>query len=514
MTRLATLPCWIAALGLGTAAGCQWNQGTPAPPAQPLRGVAIVAAAVGDAEILPGLVAQRGEWSATRGAQVTVKDAPIDPKSIEGVDVVVFRGDRLGELVDKGVLVAVPESLTRPPAPVETPEARSPGDPPAEAPPDPLRFNEIVPAARDQVGKYGSVRVGLPYGGSALVLAYHRAAFEGDTNRAAAKEARLELEPPQTWGQLDALAKFFHGRDWDGDGQPEAGIALALGADPEGVGDATYLARAAALGQHRDQYSFLFDADTMAPRVDSPPFVEALRGLAALKDLGPPGHESFDAAAARRAFGEGKAAILIDRAERVGSWGNGKSIGVASLPGSKRVYDPGARRYEEASPPNRPSYLPYGGGWLVGVTSAATGPRREAALDFAAYLVGPETAARVLADRAFPVLAVRTTLLSTGPPDPGAAPGVDARQWSDAVTRTLMAERVIPGIRIPEAAAYLADLAKARAAVLKGEPAEGALKATARAWSERTERLGRARQLWHYRRSLNTLSTTDQPPAR
>ena len=50
-----------------------------------------------------------------------------------------------------------------------------------------------------------------------------------------------------------------------------------LGADAEGLGNATFLARAASLGQHPDQFSFLFDSDKMAPRIDTEPFVEALR---------------------------------------------------------------------------------------------------------------------------------------------------------------------------------------------------------------------------------------------
>ena len=60
--------------------------------------------------------------------------------------------------------------------------------------------------------------MGLPIGGSALVVAFHRAAFDSPANQEAAKAAGLTLEPPRTWEQFDALARFFHGRDWDGDG--------------------------------------------------------------------------------------------------------------------------------------------------------------------------------------------------------------------------------------------------------------------------------------------------------
>jgi multiple sugar transport system substrate-binding protein len=102
--------------------------------------------------------------------------------------------------------------------------------------------------------------------------------------------------------------------------------------------------------------------------------------------------------------------------------------------------------------------------------------------------------------------------MGQGLPDPTSAPDVDPRQWSAAVGRTLMAERVVPGLRIPEAAGYLEDLSGARVSVLAGKDPEAALREVATAWTARTKARGTQRQLWHYRRSLNTLATLPQPP--
>ena len=184
------------------------------------------------------------------------------------------------------------------------------------------------------------------------------------------------------------------------------------------------------------------------------------------------------------------------------------------MPGSGRVYDPSRKLWEDVSPPNDPAVLPYGGGWLVGVVTAAPGRRREAAIDLAKYLVGPETANRIRSDRAFPMLPVRVRNSWRRAPRPALGAGRRARHWSDAVSRTLNSPRVVPGLRIPEAGGYLADLERARAAAVGGEPAEAALKSVARAWSDRTQRLGAARQLWHYRRSLNVLATLPEIPER
>jgi multiple sugar transport system substrate-binding protein len=505
-------------------ASCGRTGSAPTTPAQPHRGVSVTVGALGDDSrgLLETVAAQRGEWAASQAAEVVIK-GPVDPGSLQGVDVLIFPAQRLGDLVDAGALAVLPEALVLPPAAKKADEAA--GDSLDSAPArsgsreeaDPLRFAEIAPAFRDLVVKYGSDRMAFPYGGSALVLVYDRAAFASEANRGAAREKELELKPPRTWEQLDALARFFEGRDWDGDGAVDHGIALALGSDPGFLGESIFLARAASLGQHREHYSFLFNKETMAPRINTPPFVAALAGLVALKACGPPGMESFDAEAARRAFREGKTALLIDRAEMAASWSHGRaSIGVAPLPGSERVFDPARKQWEETKPGNHPSYLPFGGGWLVGVNRAAVGRQREAAIDFARYLISPDTANRVRADRGFPMLPVRSALLSQGPPDLRAAMGVDARQWSDAVSQCLITRRVIPGLRIPQADGYLADLSRKRIAALRDapEPAEAALEEVARAWISRTEALGTARQKWHYQRTLNVLVTAPEPPPR
>jgi multiple sugar transport system substrate-binding protein len=478
---------------------------------QPFAGMKVVAGVLGDKALLPGLQAQRGEWAAASGADLSFREVGADPDALKGIDVLVFPGDRLGELVDRGALLAIPDEAIRPPAAPKD-EQTPPVSASAEPPPDPFAAKDIVAAYRDGVAKYGDDRYALPLGGSALVLAYRREAFDRSENKAAAKAGGIELAPPKTWSDLDALARFFHGRDWDGDGKPDSGIALAWAADPEGMGDTTFLARAAALGQHRDQYTFLFDADRMAPRVASPPFVEALQELVDLVKFAPPGAAQFDADAARSAFRSGKVALLIDRAERASTWSEGKPIGVAPLPGSERVYNPDRKTWETSSSPNRPSYLPRGGGWLVGVV--ASGPHRDAAIDLAKYLAGPDVTNRLRADRAFPMLAIRSPQLAAGLPDPRSAPGVEPRGWSDAVDRTIQAVRVVVGLRIPGVDGYLADLTKGRTAAVAGQPAEDALKAVAEAWDARTKSLGPKRQTWHYRRSLNRLVTTPEPPPR
>jgi multiple sugar transport system substrate-binding protein len=513
--QLGRACCWFAFAATALVAGCHDSSEPPKKLAPSFAGISLKIGALGDPAILAGVTPQRGEWEASRHGSLAIHDEPVSVETLANIDVVLFPAERLGDLMNAGVLAPIPNASVLPPRPAETETGNDerPRERGESAPEDTFQYMDIAPAFREQVSRYGPERVALPCGGSALVLVYRRDAFESTTVRAAAKQAGLALEqPPATWAQLDALARFFHGRDWNGDGTPDQGIALVLAADGEGLGNATFLARAASLGQHRDQYSYLFDSDSMAPRIDTPPFVEALQRLLAMKTWGPAGIERFDAAAARESFRTGQVALLIDRAERAALWSHGKPIGVAPLPGSERVYEPVRKEWMPASPLNAPSFLPKGGGWLIGISGRLAGTQLEAALDFAKYLAGPENSNRMRAERGFPMLPVRTAQMSHGLPDPTATPDVDSRSWSDAVSRTLLAERVIPGLRIPGADAYMADLAKARVAAARGEPAQQALAAVAKAWTERTRSMGPKRQLWHYRRSLNRLATLPEPP--
>jgi len=483
-------------------------------PAPSFAGISLKVGALDDVRIMVGVTPQRGEWEASRGGNLSIHEEPLTLDSLSTVDVVVFPAQRLGDLVDQSALAVIPDDRVMPPKPAESATEdegwRRPNPPPV-ARDDTFQYMDFAPAFREQVSRYGKELFALPCGGSALVLVYRRDAFESDINRAAARQAGLTM-PPATWKQLDALAQFFQGRDWNGDGRPDHGIAVALGPETGGVGDAALLARAASLGQHRDHFSFLFDSDAFTPRIDTPPFVEALQGLVAWKACGPPGMDRFDSVAARQAFRTGNVAMLIDSAERAADWSHGKPVSIARLPGSDRVFEPIRKEWKRCSPPNAPSYLPEGGGWLIGISSRLSGKQFDAALDFAKYLASPENGNRIRAERTFPLLPVRASQMDQGLPDPSSAPDVDSRLWSVAVRQTLEADRVVPGLRIPGADLYLSDLAKGRQAALGGEVPEKSLLAVAKAWSDRTATRGHKRQLWHYRRSLNSLVTLPQPP--
>ena len=113
------------------------------------------------------------------------------------------------------------------------------------------------------------------------------------------------------------------------------------------------------------------------------------------------------------------------------------------------------------------------------------------------------------------MLPVRSASDGSGLPDPTSAPDVGSREWSEAVRRTLLADRVVPGLRIPlcrrlSRPTWRRDARRPS----PDERPDQALHAVAKAWTERTRSLGREHQPWHYRRSLNSLATLPHPPER
>ncbi len=479
-----------------SALGCQDDPNRGATEARSFPGVTLTVASAGDPASLAAVRAWKTTWERETGATVNFAADASDPAA---ADVVVFPGDLMGALVDARVLTRFTEKEVRPPVPLGK-----------EAPlPDPLAFADVLPAFREQVSQYGDERLAMPLGGSGLVLIYRRDLVEDEATKLAANEKGITLGGPKTWDELDALIAFLHERTGKG-------IAAPLGADPEGVGDALLIARATSSALHPDHYAVLFDPDTLDPRIASPPFIEALTGIAKWKAFVPPKGETFDAEAARAAFRAGDAAFLIDRAERASRWTDPKkplSVIVSALPSSVRVYEPNRKAWQDLPAPNKVGYLPRGGGLLVGITLKGSEANRKAALDFVRTLAGPETARQLLIEPSYPVLPVRTTQLGLGLPDPRSTLGVDSQSWSKSVAQTLTSPRISTGLRIPGTDLYMEALTKARQAAIAGVPVESALAEAATEWGAISIRLGLGRQLWHYRRSLNTLITEPEPPS-
>src|SRR5262249_40858100 len=125
MSQFRRVPLQLLIVGLVAVAlaGCGQPPAEQRPAAPSFRGVQVIVAAVGDPGILPTVSAQRGEWEASRGGTCVVREKPLEPSDLGDAQVVLFRGDQLGDLVDARALDVLPETLFLPPSPSEASSA-------------------------------------------------------------------------------------------------------------------------------------------------------------------------------------------------------------------------------------------------------------------------------------------------------------------------------------------------------------------------------------------------------
>ena len=197
-------------------------------------------------------------------------------------------------------------------------------------------------------------------------------------------------------------------------------------------------------------------------------------------------------------------------------WSGGHPIGVAPLPGSERVYEPLRASMGNARHPQRTQLLarrrrlarrgqarplraPARGGDRPGLATWPT-PRTS----IASGASGPFPCCRSEARRwegDFPIRPRRPTSIPGNGPMPSAGPC-----WPSGSCRAC-------GFRMPTATWRTSP--RRGSAALAGKDPEAALREAGRCLDRSHQVAGHSeRQLWHYRRSLNSLTTLPQPPPR
>ena len=159
---------------------------------------------------------------------------------------------------------------------------------------------------------------------------------------------------PDSWQEILDLAKFFNGKDWNGDGKEDFGISMHLKVGEQGFFN--YIALAGgfvvmpAPGDNpakvtRFHNQFWFDPETMKPLTNTPGHVKAMEMLVELCKYGPAAMVSWGLGEAWDIFLRGDCAMVftfgdvgpLSQDTRV-SVVQGK-LGVVPIPGSSEVYD-------------------------------------------------------------------------------------------------------------------------------------------------------------------------------
>jgi multiple sugar transport system substrate-binding protein len=205
-----------------------------------------------------------------------------------------------------------------------------------------------------------------------------------------------EWGPPRTWQQVQAVTKFLKGKQVDG--QDVFGYL-----DPAkgwgGFGFYFLESRATAYAKHPDDKAWLFDADTMKPRVNNPAFVRAIQDVIDALPAEPP--DQINADPNTTAFQQ----FLAGTGSMLSWWGDvgsmartsdssvvGEVIGFDILPGSDDVYNAKTGQWDTL--PSGPNFAPNMAyiGWGVYVMARVDSDekKKKAAWSAAAHLGGKD----------------------------------------------------------------------------------------------------------------------------
>lgn len=478
----------LAALG---AAGCKRPLPLPPPPPRPHEGAVVHVACPGDPAAAVVARCSKG-WESREGAQVKV--------------VLYQPGD---DPPEADVWIVVPAEMPRWAAAGrlrELPDA-------FRAPNHPYDWSNLLPLYREKLLHWDGKAYALPLLCEAPLCFYRTDLFASAKYQDAfAKEYGRKLAPPATWEEYEELARFFARAEG---GEPVPSL-LALPADDEDLDRLFYqvavpFARQAITGQEAkkpsraERFSFHFDLDTGAPRIDTPGFVEALKLLQRLQQFRSP-----DACPQPpEDFAKGQAKLCLADASWIARFRKSDAVkgrfGITRVPGAGRVFAYYSGEPRRAIGGNRVPYLG-SGGWLAVVPAKST--QSEAAFSLLAELSGREASRQVVLDPEWGGGAFRQSHFdnATG----WSSFGLDqarTTELTESLRQTMTHPEVknpVVRLRSPDQRAYARVLAGEvrRALTTEGADAGEALKTVARQWQELIDREGASKHRDAYLTSL------------
>jgi multiple sugar transport system substrate-binding protein len=204
---------------------------------------------------------------------------------------------------------------------------------------------------------------------------------------------------PTTWDEVDAITKKVKGQK-----DPLTGLDAFGFLDPlkgwGGFGFYFLEDRASAYAKHPDDRAWLFDPDTMKPRVNNPAWVQAIQDVMDLIAAGAYPPDQINADPGTTAFQQ----FLAGTGSMICWWGDvgsnartsdtsvvGDVVGFSINPGAKKVYNAKSGEWETPASPNFAPNMAYLG-WGIYVTNRVSGDekKRKAAWSAAAHLGGKD----------------------------------------------------------------------------------------------------------------------------
>ncbi|MDX5151934.1 MAG: extracellular solute-binding protein, partial [Acidiferrobacterales bacterium] len=245
-------------------------------------------------------------------------------------------------------------------------------------------YRDVLPHYKS-IACWGDVAYMVPVDGDRNYLQYRRDLLANPKFRAEYhKQTGKRLHVPQTWPELQQMARFFQGRKLP-NGEKISGIAEVT------VSDALlgnyFIKRAAPYAKNPNvKGGFYFDLKTMEPLINTPGFVEALKDFVAAQDLYPKGGQTMSFFDAIKAFGRGNVVFsdswddpFIEAMEPGNHLRN--KVRAALSPGSRKVWNRRTGKWDHFPKVNYAPYIAYG--WTSGV--AKSSKHKDAAFDFLGF---------------------------------------------------------------------------------------------------------------------------------
>jgi multiple sugar transport system substrate-binding protein len=255
---------------------------------------------------------------------------------------------------------------------------------------DSPQYQDVLPHYK-RVASWGDVPYQVPVDGDRHYLQYRKDLLEDPRyKKEFFKETGKPLRVPQTWPELQEIARFFHGR------KLKHANAVGLQTSISGLAEVTvsdallgnqFIKRAAPYAKHPDvKGGFYFDLQTMQPLINTPGFVRALEDFVAAKDLYPSGGLHMNFPQVIQAFGRGEAVFtdswddpFIQAMEPGNPLRN--KVATALSPGSRHVWNRDTGQWDYFPEVNHVPYIVYG--WTSAV--ARSSKQKDAAFDFLGF---------------------------------------------------------------------------------------------------------------------------------
>ncbi len=452
-----------------------------------LQGVSLKLLVVDDRPMASAIKQIGGEWLAQTGSKLTVElttEKDLRAKNKIDADAIICPSYMIGELAERDLVVPLPKSV------LEGNRAQ---------------WQDIFVLERRREAVWGDFPMAIPFG-SPVLICYCRTDLL----------QHLDMPPPRTWAEYDRLAEMFAHREKLGKLAPPPDQPWHATIEPLAPGWAglMLLARAAPLAKHADNYSTLFDIKTMRPLIAGPPFVRALRQMAAAR-----AHASapltHDPGSARKAFWEGRCAMAVTWPTSThGPRSDNKKSGQPQakkatftctpieLPGSLEVYNIDESRWirrDRHDEIHVPLLTTTGRLGLVGKES----PNPQAAARLLMWLSGSEPNPPISVHSSQTTLYCRGQLRSPRQWVEAQMSADAARCYGDLVAQVFDRREWLFALRIPGRWEYLAALDEAvQQSLSKGKSPQRALREAADKWRAITEGLGKENQRRAYRKSL------------